>query len=62
MNNEDKLNWKILAYLRNATDESVKKIKEETDRETLIEEVLKMRSIKRSELVCKEIIKKNEDE
>jgi len=50
------LNWKILAYLKNATEETVENIKTIDDREDLIEEVLKLRNQNRAELVCKKIL------
>jgi hypothetical protein len=53
---KEKLNWKILAYLKNATEETVEKIKQADDRETLIDEVLNLRSKKRAELVAKHIL------
>ena len=53
-------NWKILAYLRNAIDESKVEIARPKDREELINEVLKLRDLKRAELTLKHIIDNDE--
>ena len=49
--------WRMLAYLKNAIDESAEKISECKDREDLIDEVMKMRDLKRSELTLQHILK-----
>ena len=54
-------NWKILAYLRNAIDESKVEIAKPKTKEELIDEVLKLRELKRSELTLQHIIKEDED-
>jgi hypothetical protein len=51
--------WRILAYLKNATVELSKKIEETDDREELINSVMKLRQVKRVELTCRELMKKN---
>ncbi len=53
-------NWKILAYLRNAIDESKVEISKPKSKEDLINDVLKLRDIKRTELTLKHILDKDE--
>jgi len=48
-------NWKILAYLKNAINMSLKKIEQPMEREDLIDEVMKMREIKRVQLTLQQI-------
>jgi len=50
--------WRILAYLKNATIKLAEKIEETDDREELIDSVMKLREIKRVELTYKELTKK----
>ncbi len=54
-------NWKILAYLRNAIDESKVEIARPKGREELITEVLKLRDLKRAELTLQHILEEDED-
>jgi len=55
-------NWKILAYLKNAIEESVVEIsKEQKTKEELINDVLKLRDIKRAELTLKHILDKDKE-
>ena len=49
--------WRVLAYLKNAICDSAEKIAECKDREDLIDEVMKMRDLKRSELTLQHILK-----
>lgn len=50
-------NWKILAYLKNAIEESKKEIVKPKSKEDLIDEIMKLRDLKRSELTIKHILK-----
>ena len=54
-------NWKILAYLRNAIEESKEEIAKPKSREELIEDVLKLRELKRTELTLQHIVEKDGD-
>jgi hypothetical protein len=54
-------NWKILAYLKNAINVSLKEIEKPMDREDLIDEVLKIRDIKRAQLTLQHILEKDEE-
>lgn len=54
-------NWKILAYLRNAIEESKKEIVKPKPKEDLINDVLKLRDLKRTELTLKHILEKDGD-
>jgi len=54
-------NWKILAYLKNAVDVSLKEIQEPMEREDLIDKVLKIRDIKRAQLTLQHILEKEEE-
>ena len=53
-------NWKILAYLRNAIEESKVEIAKPKTKEELINDVLKLREIKRTELTLKHILENDE--
>jgi hypothetical protein len=53
-------NWKILAYLRNAIDESKVEIAKPKTKDELINDVLKLRDLKRTELTLKHILDKDE--
>tara|TARA_B100000427_G_C15140871_1_gene434342 strand:+ start:335 stop:520 length:186 start_codon:yes stop_codon:yes gene_type:complete len=53
--------WRILAYLKQAGANLAETIEQSEDREELIDSVMKLRQIKRAELTCKEIIKKNDN-
>ena len=53
-------NWKILAYLRNAIEESKVEIAKPKTKEELIDDVLKLREIKRTELTLKHILENDE--
>ena len=54
-------NWKILAYLRNAIEESKEEIAKPKSREELIEDVLKLRELKRTELTLQHIVEEDGD-
>ena len=54
-------NWKILAYLRNAIEESKEEIAKPKSREELIEDVLKLRELKRTELTLQHIVDEDGD-
>lgn len=54
-------NWKILAYLRNAIEESKKEIVKPKPKEDLINDVLKLRDLKRTELTLQHILEKDGD-
>ena len=54
-------NWKILAYLRNAIEESKEEIVKPKPKEDLINDVLKLRDLKRTELTLKHILEKDGD-
>ena len=54
-------NWKILAYLRNAIEESKEEIAKVKTREELIEDVLKLRELKRTELTLQHIVEEDGD-
>ena len=54
-------NWKILAYLKNAVNVSLKEIEKPTRREDLIDEVLKIRDIKRAQLTLQHILEKGKE-
>lgn|GEM_PF-2096930 len=51
---------RILAYLKNAISETLVKIEEPKNREDLIDEVMKLRNLKRSELTLKHIIEQDD--
>lgn len=53
-------NWKILAYLRNAIDQSKEEIAKPKTKEELIDDVLKLRELKRTELTLKHILEEDE--
>lgn len=53
-------NWKILAYLKNAIEEAKVEIAEPKTKEELIDSVMKIRELKRSELTIKHILKEEE--
>ena len=50
---------RILAYLKNAISETLVKIEEPKEREDLIDEVMKLRDLKRSELTLKHILEQD---
>ena len=50
---------RILAYLKNAISETLVKIEEPKEREDLIDEVMKLRELKRSELTLKHILEQD---
>ena len=52
-------NWKILAYLKNAIEESKEEIVKPKSKEELIEDVLKLRNLKRTELTLKHILEED---
>ena len=54
-------NWKILAYLRNAIEESKEEIVKPKPKEDLINDVLKLRDLKRTELTLQHILEKDGD-
>ncbi len=54
-------NWKILAYLKNAIEESKEEIVKPKPKEDLINDVLKLRDLKRTELTLKHILEKDGD-
>tara|TARA_B100000945_G_scaffold300351_1_gene281973 strand:+ start:940 stop:1119 length:180 start_codon:yes stop_codon:yes gene_type:complete len=54
-------NWKILAYLRNAIEESKEEIAKPKPKEDLINDVLKLRDLKRTELTLQHILEKDGD-
>ena len=54
-------NWKILAYLRNAIEESKEEIEKPKPKEDLINDVLKLRDLKRTELTLQHILEKDGD-
>lgn len=49
-------NWKILAYLRNAIEESKKEIVRPKSKEDLIDDVMKLRDLKRTELTLQHLL------
>jgi hypothetical protein len=53
-------NWKILAYLRNAINDSKEEIAKPKTKEELINDVLKLRDLKRTELTLLHILEKEE--
>jgi hypothetical protein len=53
-------NWKILAYLKNAIEESKVEIAKPKTKEELINDVLKLRDLKRTELTLLHILDKDE--
>jgi hypothetical protein len=53
-------NWKILAYLKNAVDVTLKEIQEPMEREDLIDRVLRIRDIKRAQLTLQAVLEKEE--
>ena len=52
-------NWKVLAYLKNAIEESKEEIVKPKPREELINDVLKLRYLKRTELTLQHILKED---
>lgn len=54
-------NWKIIAYLKNTIDVSLEKIENPMRREDLIDEVLKIRDIKRAQLTLQYVLEKGKD-
>ena len=54
-------NWKILAYLKNAIEESKEEIVKPKPKEELINDVLKLRDLKRTELTLQHILDKDGD-
>ena len=52
-------NWKILAYLKNAIEESKEEIVKPKSKEELIEDVLKLRNLKRTELTLQHILEED---
>jgi hypothetical protein len=54
--------WRILAYLKNAISETLVKIEKPKSREDLIDEVMKLRDLKRSELTLQHIIEQDNEE
>ena len=54
-------NWKILAYLKNAIEESKEEIVKPKPKEDLINDVLKLRDLKRTELTLQHILEKDGD-
>ena len=54
--------WRILAYLKNAISETLVKIEEPKNREDLIDEVMRLRDLKRSELTLQHIIEQDNEE
>ncbi len=55
-------NWKILAYLRNALEESKEEIIKPKSKEDLIDDVMKIRELKRVELTLQHLLDKDGDE
>ncbi len=53
--------WRILAYLKNATVKLAEEIEKTDDREELIDSVMRLREVKRAELTYKELRKKQLD-
>lgn len=51
---------RILAYLKNAISETLVKIEEPKERKDLIDEVMKLRDLKRSELTLKHILEQDD--
>ena len=54
--------WRILAYLKNAISETLVKIEKPKNREDLIDDVLRLRELKRSELTLQHIIEQDNEE
>ena len=54
-------NWKIIAYLKNTIDVSLEKIEKPMNREDLIDEVLKIRDIKRAQLTLQYVLEKGKE-
>ena len=54
--------WRILAYLKNAISETLVKIEEPKNREDLIDDVLRLRELKRSELTLQHIAEQDDKE
>tara|TARA_Y100000004_G_scaffold114974_1_gene129088 strand:- start:1115 stop:1294 length:180 start_codon:yes stop_codon:yes gene_type:complete len=55
-------NWKILAYLRNALEESKEEIIKPKSKEDLIDDVMKIRELKRVELTLQHLLDKDGNE
>ena len=55
-------NWKILAYLRNALEESKEESIKPKSKEDLIDDVMKIRELKRVELTLQHLLDKDGDE
>jgi len=53
--------WRILAYLKNAISESSKKIEVVKCKDDLIDEVLKLREMKRVQLTIKQALEHAKD-
>ena len=54
--------WRILAYLKNAISETLVKIEKPKNREDLIDDVLRLRELKRSELTLPPIAEQDDKE
>ena len=54
-------NWKIIAYVKCTMDVSLEKIENPMRREDLIDEVLKIRDIKRAQLTLQYVLEKGKD-
>ena len=52
----NKKSWWVLDTLKEASAESLEKIKTTENREDLIDEVMRLRGLKRAEIVCKNIL------
>ena len=55
-------NWKILAYLKNAIEESKKEIVKPKSKEDLIDDVMKLRELKRTELTLQHLLDEDGDQ
>ena len=54
--------WRILAYLKNAISETLVKIEKPKNREDLIDEVMRLRDLKRSEMTLQHIAEQDDKE
>ena len=52
--------WRILAYLKNAISETLVKIEKPKNREDLINDVMRLRDLKRSELTLQHIAEQDD--
>lgn len=53
--------WRILAYLKNAISETLVKVEVAKDRDDLINEVMKLREMKRAQLTIEQVLEQTKD-